>query len=68
VRTHYELQSRLYALALIKMLGAEAEQRFGGVAYLFLRGRSADGGPAIHFERPALATLDAFARWLEEHA
>jgi exodeoxyribonuclease V beta subunit len=68
VRTHYELQSRLYALALIKMLGADAEQRFGGVAYLFLRGRSADGEPAIHFERPALGTLDDFARWLEAHA
>jgi exodeoxyribonuclease V beta subunit len=70
VNAQYQLQARLYALALIKMLGAGADDRFGGVAYLFLRGRSAatDPAAAVHFERPAPATLRAFAHDLEKLA
>ena len=41
VATNYELQRRLYALALVKMLGvvdeADYEARFGGTVYVFLR-------------------------------
>ncbi len=41
VATNYELQRRLYALALVKMLGiadaATYEARFGGTVYVFLR-------------------------------
>ncbi|MDB4981680.1 MAG: Exodeoxyribonuclease beta chain [Myxococcales bacterium] len=42
VAANYELQRRLYALALVKMLGitdeADYEARFGGMVYVFLRG------------------------------
>ncbi len=42
VAANYELQRRLYTLALVKMLGitdeADYEARFGGTVYVFLRG------------------------------
>jgi exodeoxyribonuclease V beta subunit len=42
VTANYELQRRLYALALVKMLrisdAADYEARFGGAVYLFVRG------------------------------
>jgi exodeoxyribonuclease V beta subunit len=38
---NYDLQRRLYAIALVKMLGiadeADYEARFGGTVYVFLR-------------------------------
>ncbi len=42
VTAHYDLQVRIYTLALVRMLGidngADYDRRFGGVVYLFLRG------------------------------
>ena len=47
---NYELQRRLYALALVKMLGiadeADYEARFGGTVYVFLRGLAPAAGDA----------------------
>jgi exodeoxyribonuclease V beta subunit len=59
VEEHYRLQARLYALALVKMLGvhdaAGYERRMGGLLYCFLRGMRPDGEgtEGIHFERPS---------------
>jgi len=59
VEQSYRLQSKLYCLAMVKMLElrdeASYEARFGGFVYLFLRGMEleGDGTRAIHFERPS---------------
>ena len=59
VATHYDLQVKLYVLALIKALGvhseSEYEDRFGGLVYVFLRGLrgSSDDGQGIYFRRPS---------------
>ena len=53
VADHYDLQAKLYALALVKALGAHTEAaykaRFGGMFYIFLRtprpGRRWGGNP-----------------------
>ena len=61
VERNYRLQSRLYALAVLKMIGVEQEggyeSSFGGVLYCFLRGMP-DGG--IHFDRPGWSETQAF--------
>ena len=48
VAAHYAEQAKLYALAVVRLLGvrsrAEHEARFGGLLYCFLRGFSAAGG------------------------
>jgi exodeoxyribonuclease V beta subunit len=48
VASHYEAQVKLYALAVVRLLGvrsrADHEQRFGGLIYCFLRGFSGTGG------------------------
>jgi exodeoxyribonuclease V beta subunit len=45
---HYEEQAKLYALAVVRLLGvrsqAEYEARFGGLLYCFLRGFDEKGG------------------------
>jgi exodeoxyribonuclease V beta subunit len=65
VASHYELQRRLYALALVKMLGiddaAGFEARFGGTAYVFLRALPASGGIALG--RPS---WDDVRRWEDD--
>ena len=42
VAANYDLQIRIYAVAVVRLLGvtdeADYERRFGGLAYLFLRG------------------------------
>jgi exodeoxyribonuclease V beta subunit len=59
VKKHYDLQAKLYSLALVKALGAHSENeycaRFGGLVYVFLRGlkEAAPDRPAIYFDRPA---------------
>jgi exodeoxyribonuclease V beta subunit len=49
VDANYDVQVRLYTLALIRMLGitsrTDYDRRFGGLIYLFLRGVSASPGP-----------------------
>jgi exodeoxyribonuclease V beta subunit len=58
VKKHYELQAKLYSLALVKALGVHSEThygaRFGGLVYVFLRGltETASDSPAVYFERP----------------
>jgi exodeoxyribonuclease V beta subunit len=60
VDEHYRLQAKLYALAMVKLLGvgdeAAYERRFGGLAYCFLRGMP----DAVHFERPAWRDIQAW--------
>lgn len=55
VATRYGVQSRLYGLALVRMLGIgsrdQYDARFGGMFYCFLRGMGASDA-AVHFERP----------------
>jgi exodeoxyribonuclease V beta subunit len=68
VRASYELQERLYALALVKMLGirsaGEYRDRFGGIFYGFVRAMRLEGdGRGVHFERP---DWDRILSWEEE--
>ena len=53
-------QARLYSLALMKMLGDSASDRFGGVIYSFLRGVDASGEHVhgIHYDKPTVLELD----------
>jgi exodeoxyribonuclease V beta subunit len=64
VAANYDLQQRLYAIALVKMLGiderADYEARFGGTVYVFLRGLP-DG---LQIGRPSWETLEAWKREL----
>ncbi len=59
VRERYEVQARLYSLAIVKHLGIRTadqfEARFGGLLYLFLRGLG--GGEGRYFFRPSFATV-----------
>jgi exodeoxyribonuclease V beta subunit len=63
VASHYGLQAKLYALALVKALGAHSQAdydaRFGGLVYVFLRGLKAAGTeePPVYFERPSWAEI-----------
>ena len=64
VAANYELQRRLYALALVKMLGivdeADYEARFGGMVYVFVRALPA----GLEIGRPTFAELAAWEREL----
>lgn len=66
VGERYRLQVQLYALALSRILDIQDEDahaaRFGGVAYVFLRGLGGKHS-ALWVERPSWATL---AQWAEE--
>lgn len=61
VLAHYELQLRIYTLAAVRFLGIASEEdydaRFGGVAYVYLRGLPSGG---IFHRRPTYAELDGF--------
>jgi exodeoxyribonuclease V beta subunit len=63
VREHYEDQVRLYALAVVKLLGVrsreELEERFGGIVYCFLRGLGG-GGAGVWSARPGWDELLAW--------
>jgi exodeoxyribonuclease V beta subunit len=59
---NYEIQARLYALAVLRMAGIDSpdqfDERFGGVLYCFLRGRRSDDETrGLHFRRPDWATV-----------
>lgn len=63
VDENYDIQIRLYTLAVVRMLGislsepdasADYERRFGGLAYVFLRGLPEDG---VVFARPTFADV-----------
>ena len=64
VRDRYDVQARLYSLAIVKYLGlrteADFEARFGGLLYLFLRGLAAGAGGGRFFARPSFATVAAW--------
>ncbi len=64
VATNYELQRRLYALALVKMLGiadeADFDARFGGTVYVFLRLLPA----GLEIGRPTWSELQTWQREL----
>lgn len=66
VRRNYVLQAKLYTLALVKMLGVDAEPeyeaRFGGIVYCFLRGLPDEG---VYYARPSWSTV---ATWRDELA
>jgi len=54
---NYEIQARLYTLAVLRLAGmsdrAAFEKRFGGVLYCFLRGmRPGDELAGVYFRRP----------------
>ncbi len=61
VKHHYELQVRIYTLAALRFLGvdteADYEARFGGVAYVYLRGLPEAG---FWHARPAWAEVQAW--------
>jgi exodeoxyribonuclease V beta subunit len=63
---NYELQRRLYALALVKMLGIAGEDdyeaRFGGTVYVFLRALPA----GVELGRPTWAEVQAWERELAQ--
>ncbi|WP_053238023.1 UvrD-helicase domain-containing protein [Sandaracinus amylolyticus] len=67
VAAHYEIQARLYALGVARMLriasASEHDARFGGIVYCFVRGMKANKrGPTegVTFARP---TFDTLAEW-----
>jgi len=68
VEANYALQERLYALALVRMLGigdaAAYEARFGGTLYVFVRGLGRSAA-AIRSRRPS---FDDITRWQRELA
>jgi len=57
VQANYGIQLELYALGIVRTLGIRSrvdyDARFGGVAYVFLRGTGGDGASGIWFRRPA---------------
>jgi exodeoxyribonuclease V beta subunit len=67
VEDHYLLQAQIYALGLVRMLRirseSEYESRFGGLAYLFVRGMD-DRGRGVYFDRPPFARIVEWERGL----
>ncbi|HEY8925816.1 MAG TPA: PD-(D/E)XK nuclease family protein, partial [Polyangia bacterium] len=65
VAANYDLQIRIYTVAIVRLLGvrdeADYERRFGGLAYLFLRALDAEGGSApgagVFVGRPSYAQV-----------
>jgi exodeoxyribonuclease V beta subunit len=68
VQSHYALQAKLYALALVKALDVRShdsyEARFGGLVYIFLRGQkgAGSGQPPVYFDRPSWSDILAYER------
>ncbi|MEM6992793.1 MAG: 3'-5' exonuclease, partial [Myxococcota bacterium] len=70
---HYVLQYHLYTVALVRHLRRhrpdfDYERDFGGAAYLFVRGMSAQTGASrgVFFERPPKARIDGLTALLLE--
>ena len=63
VATHYELQAKLYSLALVKALAIQSEavydRSFGGLFYVFLRSLRGEHAkpPGVYFKRPSWADI-----------
>lgn len=72
VETNYELQAKIYSLAVAKLLAIagerEYEERFGGLLYCFLRGMTHDeeGRAGLYFARPSWDALQAWEIELRE--
>jgi exodeoxyribonuclease V beta subunit len=70
VDANYELQIQIYTVALFRLLGvqdaADCAQRFGGLAYVFLRGLGAGRAPGagVHVRRPAYDVVRSWERAL----
>ncbi len=66
VGDHYALQARIYAVGLVRMLGLHDERsydaRFGGLAYLFMRGMASPDASGVHFERPSFDEVVSWER------
>ena len=63
VDTHYELQAKLYSLALVKALAINSEavyeHSFGGLFYVFLRSLRGENArvPGVYFKKPSWADI-----------
>jgi len=72
VRAHYELQARLYSLALVKALGIhhepDYESRFGGLIYVFLRGfrPGSEAQTGLFFNRPTWSDILQYEHEVKE--
>ncbi len=68
IEAHYELQAQLYTLGVLRWLRIydqpSYEARFGGLLYLFLRGRLS--GEGLHFERPSWESVQLWERGLRD--
>jgi exodeoxyribonuclease V beta subunit len=71
VAEHYATQARLYAVAVVKLLGLETrdeyEARFGGMLYCFVRAFDATG-QGLWSKRPSWDTLLAWQAALAQRA
>jgi exodeoxyribonuclease V beta subunit len=76
VTDHYELQAKLYAIALVKALAIRSEddyeRSFGGLFYIFLRGLRPQGTAApesgVYFDRPTWAQILSYEGELRRFA
>lgn len=70
VKGSYELQLRLYAIAIRKLFRLDTrddwDARFGGAFYFFLRGMEKEGSAGIYFERPSFEDVVRWERELEK--
>jgi exodeoxyribonuclease V beta subunit len=63
VDDHYELQAKLYSLAMVKALAINSaavyEQSFGGLFYVFLRSLRGENArtPGVYFKKPTWAEI-----------
>jgi exodeoxyribonuclease V beta subunit len=73
VKKHYDLQAKLYSLALVKALGVQSEgqygARFGGLVYVFLRGlpTASPDRPAVYFARPTWENILTYEKEIVGH-
>lgn len=72
IARNYELQARIYAVGVIRLLRirseAEYRRRFGGLLYVFLRGvgGAADPSGGIYFQRPGWSDIRDYEAALME--
>jgi exodeoxyribonuclease V beta subunit len=71
VQRYYELQIKIYAIAVIRLLqigsAVEYERRFGGLLYLFIRGLSGAAGESsqgAYFHRPTWEDVNRYQKEL----
>ena len=76
IADHYDLQAKLYAMALVKALAIRSEEdyekSFGGLFYVFLRSLRPRGTlaaePGVYFDRPTWAQILSYERELRRFA